>query len=788
VTRFAIVLGVLSLSLCAASPAAAARSEFFGIVQGQLKDQDLQGMEAARVRTARFELGWKWLEPSQGSIRWSRSDEFIGRLASHGIRPFPFVWMSPPWVSANPARPPLDGPQDQEAWRHFLKAAVARYGPGGSYWGAAYHQRYGAGATPLPIQSWQIWNEPNLKKFFDPDGSSDQQSAWKYGRLLRISHDAIQNRDPNARIILAGNPGYPPSGGLKAWDFLDALYGVPGIKDEFDAAALHPYSSNLEGLRQQLQLFRRVMNDHGDRGTPLWITELGWGSAPRDRFGINQGLTGQAQLLSSSFRMILNHRGTWNVGRLFWFLWRDPPPGSAFANRCSFCGSGGVLRYGGTPKPAYFRFRGFATETTPPRASITAGPGQGSFTKDSTPSFSFASNETGSTFECRIDARAFDRCGTPHPLAGLSDGTHTFFVQAIDAPGNESQIVWRSFTVDTVAPAVAISSGPGDGSRSSNPSPSFGFATNDSDANLSCQLDGGGYHACSSPFSASGLADGPHTFEARAIDRAQNIGVTSRTWTVDTTPPALSFSSGPANGSISSDRSPSFGFGSNDPSASFRCQLDAGGFEACSSPFSASGIADGPHMLQVRATDTVQNSAVISRTWTVAGPADVSITAGPVSGSVTKDPTPSFAFSSLDSDSNFQCRIDGAPFTSCNSPMTTSKLSDSSHTFIVKATDAAQTTDMAWRDFTVDTTAPAVTVKGHRKVRTTRRKASATFRLTVTEDADRRCRVDSRPFKPCSWRYKTPKLRRGTHTLKVKAIDRVGNVGAERERFKIVRR
>ncbi len=292
-TRLAIVLSVLGISLCTASTAAAARSEFFGIVQGQLEDQDLQGMAAAGVRTARFELGWKSLEPSRDSYRWARSDTFIGRLASRGIRPLPFVWMTPPWVATTPARPPLDQPQDIQAWREFLRAAVARYGPGGSYWTTGYRQRYGANATPLPIQSWQIWNEPNLKKFFDPDGS-DQASAWKYARLLRISHDAIKNTNPNARIVLAGNPGYPPSGGLRAWDFLDTLYDVPGIKSEFDVAALHPYSSSVDGLRQQLQLFRAVMRKHGDGGTPLWITELGWGSAPPDRFGINQGLMGQA--------------------------------------------------------------------------------------------------------------------------------------------------------------------------------------------------------------------------------------------------------------------------------------------------------------------------------------------------------------------------------------------------------------------------------------------------------------------------------------------------------------
>ncbi len=53
-------------------------------------------------------------------------------------------------------------------WQNFLKAAVARYGPTGRYWTTRYRQLYGASATPLPIQSWQVWNEPNLKKYFDP--------------------------------------------------------------------------------------------------------------------------------------------------------------------------------------------------------------------------------------------------------------------------------------------------------------------------------------------------------------------------------------------------------------------------------------------------------------------------------------------------------------------------------------------------------------------------------------------------------------------------------------------
>ncbi len=552
-TRLAIVLSVLGLSLCAASTATAARSEFFGVVQGHLDNQDRQGLASAGVRTERFELGWRSVEPSHGTFRWGQSDRFIGALAAHGIRPLPFVWMSPKWVASSPARPPIDSESHVQAWRNFLKAAVARYGRGGSYWANGYLQRYGADATPLPIQSWQVWNEPNLKKFFDPEGSVEQ-SPKKYARLLRISHDAITSQDPQAEIVLAGNPGYPPSGGLRAWDFLDGLYAAGEVKGYFDAAALHPYSQDVAGLRRQIQRVRAVMSSHDDESTPLWLTELGWGSAPPDRFGINKGPGGQERLLRESFKLILNHRGAWNVERLFWFLWRDPAAGSAFARRCSFCGSAGVLRNDRTRKPAFWALRARTAETTPPGINITGGPGPGAFTNDPTPGFSFASADPSAIFACRVDATAFRDCSSPHTIPQLSDGAHTFHVKAIDAPGNESQIHSRSFTVDTTVPPVTISSGPAEDEVSSDPSPSFGFASSESGASLSCQLDGGGFQPCSSPFTASGLADGSHTFRVRATDAAQNIGAASRTWIVDTTDPTVTITSGPANGSTSSER------------------------------------------------------------------------------------------------------------------------------------------------------------------------------------------------------------------------------------------
>ena len=226
---------------------------------------------------------------------------------------------------------------------------------------------------------------------------------------------------------------------------------MAGVKTDFDAAALHPYGCDLDQVRTGLQKFSAVMKNHGDGATPLWITEFAWGSGQPDQFCKNKGETGQRDLLISSFRLFLQNRKAWNIQRVYWFLWRDPDPASTYATYCSFCGTAGLLRYDRSPKPAYYAFRSFTAETTPPVASITGGPTQGSFTKDSTPTFSFASNEAGSTFVCRYDSSPFATCSSPYTRS-LANGAHTFSVKAIDAPGNESTIVSRSFTVDTAAP------------------------------------------------------------------------------------------------------------------------------------------------------------------------------------------------------------------------------------------------------------------------------------------------------------------------------------------------
>ncbi|MFL5868514.1 MAG: hypothetical protein ACJ766_15555 [Thermoleophilaceae bacterium] len=73
---------------------------------------------------------------------------------------------------------------------------------------------------------------------------------------------------------------------------------------------------------------------------------------------------------------------------------------------------------------------------------------------------------------------------------------------------------------DTDPPFSAITSGPG---ATSSHSATFGFASNESKSAFQCSLDSGGYAACSSPKTVSGLSDGEHTFHVRAIDLVGNV-------------------------------------------------------------------------------------------------------------------------------------------------------------------------------------------------------------------------------------------------------------------------
>jgi fibronectin type 3 domain-containing protein len=224
------------------------------------------------------------------------------------------------------------------------------------------------------------------------------------------------------------------------------------------------------------------------------------------------------------------------------------------------------------------------------------------------------------------------------------------------------------------------------------------------------------------------------------------------------------------------------------------------GSEDTSSPYSASWntttVANGSHSLSAVARDAAGNTAsAATQTVTVNNPVadttppDTTITAKPSSSSTVT--SASFSFTSSENSSTFECKIDGGSYALCTSPRVYSSLGVGSHTFSVRAIDAAQNTDStpATYSWTIlapqDTTPPTVAFAAPSDG------ASVSGILTASANATDDTGVSKVDFyldqnfkisdtgAPYNYSFDSKTLNNGAHTLTAKAYDAAGNIGTK---------
>ena len=179
---------------------------------------------------------------------------------------------------------------------------------------------------------------------------------------------------------------------------------------------------------------------------------------------------------------------------------------------------------------------------------------------------------------------------------------------------------------------------------------------------------------------------------------------------------------------------------------------------------------------------------------------ETTITSSP-SGAEDEDSV-TFEFASSEEGSTFECSLDGAEFEDCTSPEGYSDLRDGSHTFRVRATDAAGNADgtPAERTWTVDTVAPVVNPLSPDPGSTTRDRTPA-IRATAKDaqsdlkKSDLALYLDGREVVAFGYDRDagrityTPdrKLAYGSHAVRLVARDAAGNATSERWSFRVVR-
>jgi hypothetical protein len=308
-------------------------------------------------------------------------------------------------------------------------------------------------------------------------------------------------------------------------------------------------------------------------------------------------------------------------------------------------------------------------DTTAPSVTL-ASPADGSST-DSTPTFSgvagtapgdsrtvtvnvyAGASATGTPVQTRTTTAAANGSFSVPASPSLAPGTYTARAAQTDSGGNTGLSAPTTFHVVDLTPPVVTLTSPANGSSTSDATPTFagvaGTATGDSSsvlvevyagtsatgtpvAQLIATVGSGGAYSVEA---APPLAEGTYTARARQTDASGNTGLSApTTFTVDTTPPALTLTD-PANGSSLTTSTPTFqgvaGTGAGDsssvtvkvypgPSASgtpiqtLTATAGAGGAYAVT----AAALANGTYTARAEQRDTAGNTGLSNaNTFTV---------------------------------------------------------------------------------------------------------------------------------------------------------------------------
>jgi hypothetical protein len=321
----------------------------FDVFSGPNPSLALRRIRAAGATAIRLTLNWRSIAPAgtkkpvgfnaqnprDPAYRWSTFDRELVLSAAYGLEPIVVIVTAPAWAEgAAEGRPGTRRPNPNELGA-FAHAAALRY----------------SGTFPgLPrVRYWQVWNEPNLGTFLNPQtiGGNDV-SPTIYRAMVNKAAAAVHGVQPDALVIAGGNSAFGRSGGTVAsiapLAFMRELLCMSKGKHPhrtcrsrttFDIWAHHPYTAggpghhayypdnisipDLPAMRHLLVAATRAGNVVS-KGVPLfWVTEFSWDTDPPDTAAVPSRL--QARWVAEA----LYRMWSYGISLVTWFQLRDQP-------------------------------------------------------------------------------------------------------------------------------------------------------------------------------------------------------------------------------------------------------------------------------------------------------------------------------------------------------------------------------------------------------------------------------------------------------------------------------
>jgi hypothetical protein len=276
---------------------------------------------ANRVGLDWLRFPWSWADTQPNGPddwNWDYTDRIMDAAQAAGEKVIFKPQGSPCW--AHPSVPCTSSstvPPDPDylaEWQDYIRAVLQRY--------------------PGTIVAVEVWNEPNLRPFWDAPISPD-----RYAQVLRSAYTAVKSVDAKMPVV---------SGGLAAMtsttatqmdyrSFLTAALSK-GTKGYLDAVAIHPYPNYQKGtyLNELSTIVGNVRSIVGSK-LPIWVTEFGY-PTPTDADEQQQSTQ-----ITQSLNLLAH---TQNVPVAIVHRMLDKSGGSIYAHY-------GLVRADYSPKPSY---------------------------------------------------------------------------------------------------------------------------------------------------------------------------------------------------------------------------------------------------------------------------------------------------------------------------------------------------------------------------------------------------------------------------------------------------
>ena len=276
----------------------------FGMHIPQLATGERPNANIGTVRLWDSGVAWGQVQQKRNLFWWNGLDSAIQNANEQGMSITYVLGSTPKWAQKKrdrkKGRYPYNGtgaanPKARD-WKRWVTAVVQRYG--------------------ASIDAYQIWNEANLKDFYD--GSPKQMA-----RLTRDAYRIIKRNDPTATVVAASTTVRLTKRYKKF--FPRYLRELRKMNWPVDAIAVHTYPDGNGTPADRLRLVDRVNRDINRARVParvqLWDTEVNYGIKGPGKIRGNRidGPLAADWTASTFLDSILT-----GIDRTYWYYWYRP--------------------------------------------------------------------------------------------------------------------------------------------------------------------------------------------------------------------------------------------------------------------------------------------------------------------------------------------------------------------------------------------------------------------------------------------------------------------------------